>query len=199
MTRGPDPVKAKGRNYKRRVFAVHHDVVNHPRWAQLSPHAKILWLELGLQYFPASRDWRKPGNNGWLACPYKYLIEERGFRSRSTIKEALKELEWFGFIETTDPGSFPREPARYRLTHLDSDQHPDHNMPALKATHDYRKHDGTLFPKRSRKKLTPTVPLAHSPGPYGGTMEAIKGKPSPARGTRGNVTKLPKSHVQTKG
>lgn len=147
-----DPVKAIARKHKRRAYAVHHDVVNDKRWAGLSPFAKILWLELGLQYYPESKSLRKSGNNGWIVCPYNYLMNERGFRSRSTIKEALLELEWFGFIETTYPGSFPKEPARYRLTHLDSDTHPDHNMRAQKATHDYRDHDGKPFPKRSRKK-----------------------------------------------
>ncbi len=197
MARPPDPIKATGKKHGRRAYAVHHDVVNHPCWAGLSVYAKLLWLEIGLEYFPESRKLRKAGNNGWLACPYKYLIAKRGFRSRSTIKEALNELQHFGFLVTTYPGSFPSEPARYRLTHLDSDTHPDHNMRAERATHDYRHHDGSPFVKRSRKKTRPTVPLASTSSTAGGTVSSATEKHSPARGTRGNAATIPKPRAIT--
>lgn len=174
--------RVKGRKERPRAFAVHHHVVRTEAWARLSPYAKVLWIEIGLEFMPASQDGRRPGNNGWLACPYNYLVKERGFKSRSTIKEALRELEWFGFIETTLPGQFPKTPARYALTHLDIDQHPDNAVMARRAPHTYRKHDGSPFPRRSRKK-NPTVPQASPLGTHGGTKKRNDSKPSPASGT----------------
>lgn len=175
--------RAKGRKSGKRVFVVPHDLVQLDTWASLSPSAKVLWLEIGLQFMPESKDGKRPGNNGWLACPYRYLIEQRGFKSRSTIKECLEELEHFGFIETTFPGAFPKESARYALTHLDIDQHPDNRVMARKAPRTYLKHDGTPFAKRSRKKNA-TVPRASPLVTAGGTKEAIGKKRSPAQGTR---------------
>ncbi len=185
--------KIKGRKERRRAYAVHHHVVKHPRWVQLSAYAKLLWFELGLEYFPPSQDGKRAGNNGWLACPYNYLINERGFRSRSTIKEALDELEWFGFTEKTCPGSFPREPARYALTHLDIEQHPDNLVMARRAPNTYQQHDGQPFNRRARKKkTTSTVPQANYLSPPGGTNRQQQRKHSPAKGTKGNHHSLAK-------
>ena len=171
------------RNPKRRAYAVHHHVVMHPIWVQLSMPAKVLWLELGLEYYPESKDGKQPSNNGWIASPYSYLIEKRGFRSRSTIKDKLLELEWFGFIEKTSPGQFPKEPARYALTHLDYGGHPEIRVRAKKAPHTYKDHSGEPFKKRVRKNK-PTVHLATSLGTDGGTKGKDKKKHSPANWTR---------------
>jgi len=138
--------RTMNRSSKRRAYALYHDVVCHPQWVQLSVYSKLIWIEIGLDYHP-NKFGKGCGNNGWLTCVYNELIQKRGFKSRSTIKKSLVELEWFGFIEKTFPGQFPKEPARYALTHLDYDQHPDNKVMAKKAPHTYKEHTGEPYPK----------------------------------------------------
>ncbi len=172
--------KAKGRRkHKRRAYAVYHDVVKHPRWVVLSPYAKLIWLEIGLEYNTV--------NNGWLACPYQYLIKERGFKSRSTIKQGIDELIWYGFLEKIYPGSLPNIPARYALTHLDINQHKDNLVMASKATHDYKKHSGEPFKKRSRK-IKSLSPPGDTIGTTGGTIGDTTKNHSPAKWTKEKAT-----------
>ncbi len=158
-------LRNKGRNPKGRVYVVPHSLAKHPNWVRLSPHAKLLWLELGLEYNLL--------NNGWLACPYKYLLKERGFRSRSTISKCFDELLWYDFIEQTYPGSI-KECARYALTHLDINDHREGLVSARKAPHTYKQHDGTPFPKKIRSSSPPDDTEGPPHGPKAGRFTSDK-------------------------
>lgn len=179
--------KSKNRNPKSRVFALHHVVAYHQAWARLSPYAKVLWLEFGLEYNTA--------NNGWLACPYKYLLAERGFKSRSTISKSLDELLRTGFLLQTYPGGI-KECARYALTHLDIIA--VNSNPARKAPHTYRE----ISDVSSQEKINPTGPPLDIKGPPRGPKTAIftssKGSLGPLAGL-GNDDKKSKKTEETQG
>lgn len=83
--------RAEGGGY----FGQPHAVMESPNYRALSPHARMLLNDLGLQF--------RGTNNGDLSAAWK-LMQPRGWRSRDTLGRALAELLHFGLIEKTRQG-----------------------------------------------------------------------------------------------
>ena len=88
--------KAKGRcSSEGGYFAVPKEVMNHPNFLRLTPHAVKLIMDLGAQY--------RGKNNGDLCAAFS-MMKKRGWRSSDTLNTKLKELRHYGFIVVTQYG-----------------------------------------------------------------------------------------------
>jgi hypothetical protein len=75
---------------------VRMDVLGSPALAKLSPYAcKLLWDLMS--------QWRL-GRNGDSSAAFEKVLRPRGWRSKSTLSKALKELERSGLIVRTRQG-----------------------------------------------------------------------------------------------
>ena len=72
-----------------------HAVMESPNYRALSPHARMLLNDLGLQF--------RGANNGDLSAAWK-ILHPRGWRSRDTLGRALAELLHNGLIQKTRQG-----------------------------------------------------------------------------------------------
>ena len=108
----------KGNRLDFRFFAVARDVIEHPAFLRLSPHAKALLLDLGAQY--------RGDNNGDLSCAWK-LMKPRGWRSEATLHKAKHELLDGGFMFEARKGRRPNVCGLYALTWLFLDPNPKHD------------------------------------------------------------------------
>lgn len=88
-------IKSKGRREDGRYAGIPHRVMEAPCYKALSHPAVRVLIELIKQY--------NGGNNGDLTGAWG-VLGKRGLRSRSTINEALKELEAHGLIRKTRQG-----------------------------------------------------------------------------------------------
>lgn len=87
--------KAKGRRDSDRFTGVPHKVMKTRKYLSINTHAKTLLFELAFQY--------NGHNNGDLSASWT-LMKERGFRSKSTLSKAIKQLIDVGFIQITRAG-----------------------------------------------------------------------------------------------
>ena len=87
--------KAKGRKDRDRFTGVPHKVMKTRKYISLNTHAKSLLFELAFQY--------NGHNNGDLSTSWT-LMKERGFRSKSTLSNAIKQLAGVEFIQMTRAG-----------------------------------------------------------------------------------------------
>lgn len=83
------------RETKERYVGIPRRVLQTAHYFSLSFKAKTLLLELAYQY--------NGHNNGDLTCAFT-ILRERGWKSRSTIDLARRELEAVGYIEQTRQG-----------------------------------------------------------------------------------------------
>ena len=100
------------RNSRRRshgsFIALQKRLLNSDEFGQLSPYAVKLLLEIARHY--------NGKNNGDLAMPWSWL-RERGWRSKSTISKAKRELIDTGFVVVTHRrGRLSRKPTTYAIT-----------------------------------------------------------------------------------
>lgn len=80
-------------------------------------------------------------NNGNVEAVFSEL-RHRGWRSKTTMHKALRELETLGFIALTRQGGIAYMShvcSLYRFTDQDCYDFPKQGVPACKATHDYKK------------------------------------------------------------
>ncbi len=100
MSRRNGLAKAKNRREKGSFFAFPHTVMNHPNFLNMTFKAKSLFVDL------ASQVKMKEGgtvNNGDLCAAYS-VMKERGWRSKETLENAIKELIYYEFITITRRG-----------------------------------------------------------------------------------------------
>jgi hypothetical protein len=98
--------RAKGRKETGTFLPVPTDVLKSPNFLGLSTKAKALILDLGARFTGY--------NNGDLAAPWSWM-KERGWRSKGTLHEAIKELLHAGMIEQTRQGGL-HGPSLYAFT-----------------------------------------------------------------------------------
>ncbi len=85
----------KGRSGKSVYFGLPHTLINTRKYRSLSSHAIKLLVDLGSQY--------RGFNNGDL-CAAWALMKDMGWKSRSSLYKAKKELIDVGFIIVTRQG-----------------------------------------------------------------------------------------------
>ena len=111
---------------------IYHSLIHSPAWRVTGSSAKDLFIDLRVRL--------NGSNNGGIAAVFSQL-KHRGWRSKTTLHKALRELEALGFIAKTRQGgiaSMSRTCSLYRFTDLDSFEFPALGISACKATHDYR-------------------------------------------------------------
>ncbi len=86
---GQSYARQKGRSEKAIFFGLPHNLINTRKYRSLSSHAVKLLVDLGSQY--------RGFNNGDLCMTWS-VMEPCGWRSRSTLYKAKKELLKVGFI-----------------------------------------------------------------------------------------------------
>lgn len=122
-----DPKGAHVRIYK--------DLLDSPAWAALSWTGRSLFLDL------RSRLGRN--NNGNISAALS-LMREKGWRSSSTLADALFELQALGFIaktrDTVGVENGSRVCCLYRFTDLQTYEFPKLHVAAHPETHEYRKY-----------------------------------------------------------
>ena len=87
--------KATGRKESGPFLAVPKRMLDSPNYTKLTFKARAMLLELARQY--------NGSNNGDLCATYNTL-KDRGFGSKETIFDAIRELEVLGFIVRTRQG-----------------------------------------------------------------------------------------------
>ena len=104
MSRGYARVKGRGGGSAH--LGLPKSVIGHSNFCLLSPHANKLLIDLGEQYYGY--------NNGDLSATWVFM-EKRGWKSRDTLNDALRELEHFGLITQTQEGGLNKT-SLYALT-----------------------------------------------------------------------------------
>lgn len=88
--------------------ALPHAVIRSQEWAELSPFAVKLMMDMLSQY--------KGDNNGDLAMYWSKMHRERGWKSKETLFKSLAELRNAGWLELTRIGMRNKTPALYAVT-----------------------------------------------------------------------------------
>lgn len=91
--------KSKGRKSNESYFGIPKQVLEHENFIKLSPYAIKLLTDLGRQY--------KGFNNGDL-CATWIFMREKGWKSKDTLNDSLRELEYYGLIVQTQIGGLNR-------------------------------------------------------------------------------------------
>lgn len=124
-----------------------HAVLNSPAYLAASPHARMLLLDLAVQY--------RGNNNGDLSGAWSFMVG-RGWRSKETLTSAKRELMRLGLIVETRMGARPNKASLYALTWFDLDEQPKLEISAK----DYQRGLYRLYnpPEENASPRTPTVP-----------------------------------------
>jgi len=94
---------AKGRKKNESYFGLPKSVIEHDNFTKLTPYAIKLLVDLGQQY--------RGLNNGDLCATWVFM-RERGWKSKDTLNNALRELEYYGLIVQTQAGGL-NKPSLY--------------------------------------------------------------------------------------
>ena len=125
-----------------------HAVMESPNYRALSPHARMLLNDLGLQF--------RGANNGDLSAAWK-ILHPRGWRSRDTLGRALAELLHYGLIEKTRQGGL-NHCSLYALTWLAIDECRNKlDVSATRVASGLWKTPQAPLPKRTRKNTAPNT------------------------------------------
>lgn len=103
--------KAKGRSSGGSFLALPHALLRSPNFIALSASAVKLAIDMAVAYNGA--------NNGDLAATWNGM-KARGWKSRASLTEALRELRHYGLLEQTRQGGM-HKPSLYGLTWLGID------------------------------------------------------------------------------
>ena len=87
-------------------LALPHHVIDHPDFINLSPRAKTLLIDIATQY--------RGCNNGDLCAAYS-IMKKRGWKSKSSLCRAIRDLLSNGFIVVARQGG-RMFPTLYALT-----------------------------------------------------------------------------------
>lgn len=91
--------KAKGRGGEKGHLGLPKEVIEHDNFTKLTPYGNKLLIDLGQQY--------RGKNNGDLCATWVFMVE-RGWKSKDTLNNALRELEYYGLIVQTQAGGLNR-------------------------------------------------------------------------------------------
>jgi hypothetical protein len=140
--------KIVGRADSGGYFKLPHAVMESANYRALSPHARMLLNDLGLQF--------RGANNGDLSAAWK-LMQPRGWRSRDTLGRALAELLHYGLIEKTRQGGM-NLPNLFALTWHPIDECRNKlEVSATRVASGLWKTPQPPMPKRERKNATPNT------------------------------------------
>ena len=142
--------KFKGSKYTEPFVGIVRSVFDSPAFTALSPFACKLLLELAGQY--------RGDNNGNLTVAWS-IVSKRGWRSRTTLYRAKKELINAGFAYVTRKGHMPSTCELLALTWfpLDVNKKFDHEALACYESKPYRKNTPLPMPT-IKKKIDWTLP-----------------------------------------
>lgn len=102
----------KGRSSSKRYFGIPYTITECANFIKLSAQANKLLIDIGRQF--------RGSNNGDLCATWS-VMSLRGWKSRETLNDALRELEYYGFIVVTQYGN-RKLPTLYALTWLKVDK-----------------------------------------------------------------------------
>jgi hypothetical protein len=122
---GTDPMGQHARIYK--------SIIKSRAWIALSYSARALYVQLRCNL--------NSHNNGQLTCTLAEF-KHAGFRSSSTLRAGLRDLEAVGLIEKTAQGGLTRggkSPCRYRFTDQLTIECTKHEIAAKRATKDWER------------------------------------------------------------
>jgi hypothetical protein len=129
-------------------FKQPHALMESPNYRALSPHARMLLNDLGLQF--------RGANNGDLSAAWK-IMQPRGWRSRDTLCRALAELLHYGLIEKTRQGGL-NHCSLYALTWQAIDECGGKlDVSATRVASGLWKNPQPRMPKHQRKNTTPNT------------------------------------------
>ena len=128
------------------------DIIESAAWNSLSFSAQA--------FYTAMRAMLRQGNNGDIACTPATMSGARRW-SRTTIYQALAELESAGLIAKTRQGGIgvaSKTCSLFRFTDVPCPGHPAKGVPACKATMDWR-----LIKTADGSDAAPDVSAVHKP------------------------------------
>ena len=96
----PSRLRAKGRRESGPFVPFPCSVLNNPNFTALSAKAVKLLMDMASQ-LRFGRD--GPQNNGDISVTWT-IMHPRGWRSKETLRNALKELAHYGFVNMTRQG-----------------------------------------------------------------------------------------------
>lgn len=102
-------VRAKGRKETGTFFRIPTAVLNCPNYMGLSKKAQALLMDIGARF--------NGFNNGNLAAPWSWM-KKRGWRSKGTLSNAIKELIDAGMLDLTRQGGL-HGPSLYAYTWIE--------------------------------------------------------------------------------
>jgi hypothetical protein len=161
------------------------ELLDSPAWKHLSMGARLLYIALARRLNFDTR------NNGRIYLSTRFAMEEIGTTSKNSISRWYRELQHYGFIVQTTPPTLGSKglAAHWRLTDVaygKLDGRP------IKATKDYLKWTGEVFPAGPQKQIscphnggTLPPPSVHRgmPPPSVHTETDFQQKPAPINGT----------------
>ena len=155
--------KITGRVESGGYFKLPHAVMESANYRALSPHARMLLNDLGLQF--------RGANNGDLSAAWK-IMQPRGWRSRDTLGRALAELLHYGLIEKTRQGGL-NHCSLYALTWLAIDECRNKlDVSATRVASGLWKSPQPPMLKRKRKNAAPNT--TGVPDRHGGRVSATR-------------------------
>jgi hypothetical protein len=129
-----------------------------PAWKAMSMGARVLYMALKRHHFVGFNN-----NNGRIFLSERDAAEEMGVASRNSIRRWFRELQHFGFIVMTSPGSLgvdgKGKAPNWRLTELETPL-ADSKEPTL----DYLKWDGRPFNGNQAWRGRGPKPKKQNPG-----------------------------------
>ena len=131
--------KFKGSKINEPFVAIFRSVFDAPGFCSLSSFAAKLLLELVSQY--------RGDNNGNLTVAWS-ILENRGWKSRTTLWRVKRELMNAGFIYVTRKGHFPSTCELLALTWFPLDVSPKFDPEALHCFESKAYQRGALKPMR---------------------------------------------------
>jgi hypothetical protein len=134
-----------------RHIQIPHRVLNSPAYLQLSPRAKLLYIDVRIKF--------NGFNNGDISASLSDL-EKRGWRSSSTLALKLRELEDHGLLVKTRQGGIAcmsKVCNLFRFTDLDVFEVPKLGLSKSKATNDFEHFTPKVKPEKKSKVLNPKL------------------------------------------
>ena len=98
--------KAKGRGGETGYLGLPKQIIEHENFTKLSAYGNKLIIDLGQQY--------RGKNNGDLCATWVFMVK-RGWKSKDTLNNTLRELEYYGLIVQTQAGGL-NKPSLYALS-----------------------------------------------------------------------------------
>ena len=129
-----------------------------PAWKAMSMSARELYMTLRGHHFVGLKN-----NNGRIFLSERKAMEEMGVRNRESIRRWFRELQHYGFLVMTNPGSLgvagKGKAPQWRLTELETPL-ADSKEPTL----DYKKWNGTPFNGNQAWRGRGQKPKKQNPG-----------------------------------